>query len=544
VVLSATDPSLVGKVLDDRYELLEIIGDGGVGVVYRAQRVKLERMLAVKLLHESLVADDGFVRRFQREAVAMSRLHHPHCVAVSDFGVYQERPYLVLEYVPGQNIRKLLEGGAFDPPRAVHVALQLLETLEYFHGHHVIHRDLKSENVMLTESSGSADFIKVLDFGMAKILTGPGADSQLSKIGIVPGTPSAMAPEQIRQLPPDPRIDIYATGILLHEMLAGERPFSSPDPAAVVRMQVSQPPKPLRELLGENALSAELEQVVLRALEKDRVDRYGTAAEMADALRLTPEGRAISAPSPVRAQASPAPERPARRARWLRTAGIAALAVVGAVAAGQLLPGMSPARLRAMIAGAPARPAAPVVSAAAPAPKKVATPVPPPAPVVETWIAHRDLAATYTARGQHDDAFREVEAAIGENRAAAAGDPALLAAAVNALAPSRLAFVIDAFGEGPGLIDALAEATARGERAEQRHAAHEGLRMLGQESRADLIAMAMLDVEQASECSEMRAAFKHLGTKRDPRVVAFKADLRKRGRSDAHVRCLRRALRR
>ncbi len=242
MVLSGSDSSLVGKLLDDRYEMLEIIGDGGVGVVYRARRVKLERMLAVKVLHESLVQDDGFVRRFQREAVAMSRLHHPHCVAVSDFGVHESRPYLVLEYVPGQNIRKLLEQGPFEPARAVHIALQLLETLTYFHGHHVIHRDLKSENVMLTESSETSDFVKVLDFGMAKILTGPGADSQLSKIGIVPGTPSVMAPEQIRQLPPDPRIDIYASGILLYEMIVGRRPFTGTDMATVVKMQISEPP--------------------------------------------------------------------------------------------------------------------------------------------------------------------------------------------------------------------------------------------------------------------------------------------------------------
>ena len=160
--------------------------------------------------------------RFQREAVAMSRLHHPHCVAVTDFGVYESRPYLVLEYVPGADRQEAARERAIRPAtRAVHIALQLLETLEYFHGHHVIHRDLKSENVMLVESSGTKDFVKVLDFGMAKILTGPGADSQLSKIGVVPGTPSVMAPEQIYQLPPDPRIDIYATGILLYEMIVG-----------------------------------------------------------------------------------------------------------------------------------------------------------------------------------------------------------------------------------------------------------------------------------------------------------------------------------
>jgi serine/threonine protein kinase len=257
VVLPALDSSLVGKLLDKRYEILEVIGDGGVGVVYRARRVKLDRTVAVKVLKPLFADDPAFVRRFQRESVAMSRLYHPHCVAVTDFGVYESQPYLVLEYIPGDTIRKLLEHGPFVPTRAVHIALQLLETLEYFHDHHVIHRDLKSENVMLVEAHGSSDFVKVLDFGMAKILTGPGADSQLSKIGIVPGTPSAMAPEQIYQLPPDPRIDIYATGILLYEMIVGSRPFRG-DMATVVKMQISTPPKPPRQILGESALSAEL----------------------------------------------------------------------------------------------------------------------------------------------------------------------------------------------------------------------------------------------------------------------------------------------
>jgi hypothetical protein len=528
VVLSGSDSSLVGKLLDDRYEMLEIIGDGGVGVVYRARRVKLERMLAVKVLHESLVQDDGFVRRFQREAVAMSRLHHPHCVAVSDFGVHESRPYLVLEYVPGQNIRKLLEQGPFEPARAVHIALQLLETLTYFHGHHVIHRDLKSENVMLTESSETRDFVKVLDFGMAKILTGPGADSQLSKIGIVPGTPSVMAPEQIRQLPPDPRIDIYASGILLYEMIVGRRPFTGTDMATVVKMQISEPPKPPREILGESALSAELEAVVIKALEKDRFDRYGTAAEMAAALRLTPEGRSLSG-----APASDVQRSPTRRTRWLVSAAASGVLVLGAVAAAQLWP-------REPL---PARRIAPVVTVAAmPGPRPTATP--PPTPVVEPWLAHRDLAATYSRRGQHDDAYREVESAIGQSPTAAGADPALAEAAVGALTAERIPLVVDAFRTNSRLVDALAETTANGSTPELRHAAHQALRMLGQEARADLIAMTIFDLEHATRCSTMRGAYNQLRSSKDPRVHELKAELRRRGRNDRHVRCLRRMLRR
>jgi serine/threonine protein kinase len=523
--------SLVGQLLDGRYELLEVIGDGGVGMVYRARRVQLDRILAVKVLHDSLIQDDGFVRRFQHEAVALSRLYHPHCVAVSDFGVHESRPYLVLEYVPGENIRKLLAQGPFEARRAVHIAVQLLETLAYFHEHHVIHRDLKSENVMLTESSGTKDFVKVLDFGMAKILTGPGADAQLSQIGIVPGTPSVMAPEQIRQLPPDPGIDIYATGILLYEMIVGRRPFTGTDMAAVVKMQLSAIPTPPRQILGDSALSAELEAIVIKALEKDRFDRFASATEMADALRQTPEGRALSSDPPLPLP-SPVPE-PVRRRRWSVLALVGAGLVLSAVAAAQLWPEPAP------------KGDVPLVTIAAPT-RSPPTPaaLPPPTPVVETWLAHRDLAATYSQRGQHDDAFREIKAAIAENAAAAGADPALVDAAVDALTGERVAVVIDAFRGSPHLVDALAEATAKGPTSALRHAAHEGLRLMDQEARADLVAMGILDVEEASKCGEMRAAYKRLRAQEDRRVQEFKADLRKRGRTDPHVRCLLRALRR
>ena len=481
----APEASLVGKLLDERYELLEIIGRGGVGVVYRARRVNLERMVAVKVLHAALVEEAGFVGRFEREAAAMSRLYHPHCVAVIDSGVYESRPYLVLEYLPGHTITKLLEHGPFEPQRAAHVALQLLETLEYFHGHHVIHRDLKSENVMLVESSGTTDFVKVLDFGMAKILTGPGADSQLSKIGFVPGTPSVMAPEQIYQLPPDPRIDIYATGILMYEMVVGQRPFRGTDAATVVKMQIGSPPKPPREVLGASALSEEFELVIIKALEKDRIDRFGTAGEMAAALRRTPEASALvpglaAPPVPVAARRP----RPRRSRRMLfAIAGIAlALALAAGLAVQLRATRSAPHAQTAASARATAPPA--IIPAPAPAP----APVPVPAPSV---------APTPPPTPDPDPQQR---------------------------------------------IAALVEATAHGTTPELRHAALDELHALGEEARADLVAMRMLDVEQAETCSAMRDAFKELRASDDPRVWKLKSDLRARGRRDRHVRCLKRLL--
>jgi serine/threonine protein kinase len=298
------DSSLVGKVLDDRYEVLERIGAGGVGEVYRARMLKLDRLVAVKALHEDLVDNAQFVARFQREAKAISRMHHPQCVSVLDFGVVQSRPYLVLEYLPGRTVNKLLREGPLPADRAVGIAFQVLDALSYFHRQNVVHRDLKSENLMLVEAGGGRDFVKVLDFGMAKILDSEAGESQLSMRGVVAGTVTAMAPEQIQQLQPDRRIDIYATGILLYEMIVGQRPFRAKEQKDVARMQLHSRPRPPRDILGEAALSPELEQVILKALEKERADRFAGAEQMAEALQRTPEGRqgpprpATSVPEP------------------------------------------------------------------------------------------------------------------------------------------------------------------------------------------------------------------------------------------------------
>lgn len=527
-------------MLDDRYELLEVIGDGGVGMVYRARRVNLERMVAVKVLHESLVEEAGFVGRFQREAVAMSRLYHPHCVAVIDSGVYESRPYLVLEYLPGQTIRQLLENGRLDPLRAVQIALQLLETLEYFHGHHVIHRDLKSENVMLVESSGSTDFVKVLDFGMAKILTGPGADSQLSKIGIVPGTPSAMAPEQIYQLPPDPRIDIYATGILLYEMVVGSRPFSGPDMATVVKMQISTPPKPPRQVIGQ-VISAELEQIIMKALEKDRVDRFGTAGEMAAALRLTPEGRIAMGSTETPQRRSTAPLRRASVALL----GVGAVFALG-VAAISFWPKSHVPRSELTSTSASQTPPAPVQEPVAARTIPPAEPTPaeqqPAAAAPAAWQAHRDKAVEFVQQAQFEAALREAEAAIELDPASAGIDADLTTAAVSAIDRAHVAWVLKAFRSSPQLGPALVQTVAAGATSEQRHAAYDGLRRRGEQARADSIAMQILDVEQAASCPAMKTAFKPLRASSDPRVQTFKSDVRGRGRRDKHLKCLKRLL--
>jgi serine/threonine-protein kinase len=588
------ESSLSGRILDDRYELLEPIGAGGVGEVYRARLLKLDRLVAVKVLHENLVTNADFVERFQREARAISRMHHPHCVAVLDFGLLESRPYLVLEYLPGDTVTRLLQGGPFAPPRAINIALQLLDALSYFHDQNVIHRDLKSENVMLVASGGIRDFVKVLDFGMAKILDSEGGDSsQLSQAGLVAGTVSAMAPEQLQQLRPDHRIDLYATGILLYEMIVGRRPFRASDPAVVARMQLESAPIRPRVILGDAGLSSELESVIMRALEKNRSNRFDSAEKMAQAIQRTPEGQATpvasmrlppSDPTPTVADAepptasteepppplsvsapdaeeapAPAPSPPPQTRRRRAMVGVAvaagSLALIVAWAGRSALPGLRPR---------PASPAGPAASAAhvpapAPAPAPAVAAAPEPAPSSEgapppaasaspggtvPWIAHRDLAVVHAGRGDENEAFREVKAALDEDAAAAAGDPALLDAAVTVLAPHRVPFVLEAFRSNPRLADTLVEAIATGKTRLQRHAALKALGRLHKSDSADLIAMRILDVEQATTCGEMRTAFKKLGTSRDPRAKELVEDLRGRDSSDRQARCLRALLER
>ena len=570
--MSVPPKSLVGTLIDGRYEVLERIASGGVGVVYRARRLKLERMVAIKVLHESLVREPGFVGRFQREAAAMSRLYHPHCVAVTDLGVLEGRPYLVLEYVPGKTLAQLLTEGRFEPARAINVTLQLLETLEYFHQHHIVHRDLKAENVMVVTSSNTKEFVKVLDFGMAKILDGRSGDSQLSKIGLVPGTPSAMAPEQIQQLPPDLRIDIYATGILLYEMVVGHRPFRGTDLAKVVAMQLQTPPTPPREVLGPGVLSNELEAAILKALEKDRFDRFGSAGEMAEALKRTPEGATLAAPaqssaSPVtastppmgaelprppelgpftkRADATPAVRRARRVARVRRqrlsiAAGLGAVIVVvlaivlwssgGGRPFGEVVP---PSKFTEMAES----PASPVASSA-------------PAPVAEPWLAHRDLAVTYAGRGQPSEAFKEVASALRDDPVKAAADPALVDAAVARLimpdGAALTTMIVTAFRSNPRLVTALVEASDTAPPQGRRNA-YGALTALGATDKVDVVAMKMLDVEQSTSCTAIKAAFKDLVKEagpKDPRLKEFTSKLRAKGRKDPRVKCLRRYLRR
>ena len=301
--LSPPDPR-VGQVLQGRYRILERVAAGAMGVVYRGERVELSRAVAVKFLHPWIAAQQAFRTRFETEARAMSRLNHPNCVSVIDFGV-EGSPYLVMDFITGGTLRKVLEWGRLSPVRVVAIARQVLAGVAHAHAQGIIHRDLKPDNMILTDTDGLPDHVKILDFGLAKLRDGPAMTS-----GLAIGTPSYMSPEQTGAPGEiDGRTDIYAIGVVMHEMLAGAKPFASEKVAEILLMHRDQAPTPLRQLVPAAGISPALEAVVLRALAKKPAERYQTAAEFSAALEEVPEAAmrvsAVSrTPGPAAARAA------------------------------------------------------------------------------------------------------------------------------------------------------------------------------------------------------------------------------------------------
>jgi len=289
---------LIGAILDGRYRVLEAVAEGAMGVVYRAERVKLGRIVAVKVLHDVLPNELSARKRFEIEAMAMAKLEHPHCASVLDVGIHDDRPYVVMDFVSGQNLKDVVATGPQPIPRATEIVRQVLSGLAHAHEHGIIHRDIKPANLVLSQKTGLGDHVKILDFGLARLHD----TGQNLTTGIVVGTPAYMAPEQIRGLPLDHRADLYACGVLLFELLTGHKPFHSAkdDPIEVCKMHLSEPiPRLDAKLPGVDF--GELEAVVGRALAKQREERYGSAQEYAAALDATvprrPSYQAIRPPS-------------------------------------------------------------------------------------------------------------------------------------------------------------------------------------------------------------------------------------------------------
>ncbi len=329
-----SDPR-IGSVLEGRYRVLASISGGAMGEVYRGEHVQLKRAVAIKFLRSAFGHSPEFAKRFEREALMMSRLDHPHVIKVIDYGV-ADGPFIVMDFVTGRPLKDVLDSGAMQPARAIAITRQVLAGLAHAHEQGIIHRDIKPANVMLTNPTGTGDHARILDFGLAKL-----EDVDQTMSGGVVGTPSYLAPEQVGGKRIDGRADIYSTGVLLFELLTGEKPFFHEEVWQLLRMHGEQPPPTLREKNSSGTYSPALEAVVARALRKSPNDRFQTPGEFSDALADTPEGggvarapdlgRAateIASPQIVRRGASPPPV--ARRSRrWMLAAGVVAAGGIG-----------------------------------------------------------------------------------------------------------------------------------------------------------------------------------------------------------------------
>jgi eukaryotic-like serine/threonine-protein kinase len=297
-----SDPR-IGTVLQERYRILQRLSAGGMGVVYRGERLELGRAVAIKFLHSWMASDASFQRRFQIEAQAMSRLSHPCCVPVIDFGVQDGAPFMVMDFVTGQTLRTLVsEGGPLPAKRVLGLVRQVLAGLAHAHAQNIVHRDIKPDNIILTEAVGLGEQVRILDFGLAKLrdtVTG-------LTTGLAVGTPSYMAPEQIRAGEIDARTDLYSVGVLLFELLTGARPFVGEGSTEVMRKHQEAVPPTLGSLRSGAGFSPQLEAVVRKAMAKLPGDRFQSAAEFAAALDALPE---VSAPfeSPTVQVYAPAP---------------------------------------------------------------------------------------------------------------------------------------------------------------------------------------------------------------------------------------------
>jgi eukaryotic-like serine/threonine-protein kinase len=297
-----------GTIIAERYRVDAMLGEGGMGKVYAAEHIHMRKQVAIKVLHAEMSTTPEVVARFEREAVAAGKITHPNVAAATDFGRLEDRSFfLVLEYVAGVDLRAALRDGPLAPERAIKIVRQIAAAVGAAHAAGVVHRDLKPENIMLVDRDGESDFVKVLDFGIAKIDSiglaeapsggAPAAAPPLTKMGAVFGTPDYMSPEQALGQPIDARSDLYSIGIMFFELLTGERPFKG-GAVTLMRKHVLEEPPSLSpaalKSVGE-AVGPRFDAVIQKLLKKSAAERYASASELLQALsELTDEAPALS----------------------------------------------------------------------------------------------------------------------------------------------------------------------------------------------------------------------------------------------------------
>ncbi len=391
---------LVGQVVAERYFVEQLLGEGGMGTVYRARHISLEKKVALKVLHTEFARKQDLVDRFLLEAKAASRIRNEHVIDITDFGVTPEGVvFFAMEHLEGKDLHSELraittKGELLPWSRAQNIFLQICQALTAAHEKGIVHRDLKPENIFLVEGAGKDDFIKLLDFGIAKVQAVGGGEGErkLTKTGVIFGTPEYMAPEQARGEQADHRVDVYAMGCLLFQFLTGTVPFKAESFMAVLTQHMVEPiPEISESLLLRTGAPLGVLDVVTKALCKDRDQRFGSIRDFADAVESAGAERASPGQQnwtgSVRRVSglehpNPPSAKPSRRGRWPILA-VALLLLVGGLAIMLSMQGGEKSQSN------PAVPSVPVPNHSATAPT-----LPEPAVIVDAGPVVQDSAPT------------------------------------------------------------------------------------------------------------------------------------------------------
>ncbi len=286
---------MIGQTFS-HYRVLEKLGTGGMGVVYKAQDLRLERYVALKFLPDNLTNDAQALERFRREALAASALNHANICTVHDIGEQDGRPFLAMEFIDGETMRRHVNNKPLPVEEILNLGIQIADALDAAHAEGIIHRDIKPANIFVTKR-GQA---KVLDFGLAKLISKrdgdtevsdsshPGLENPISIVGVISGTPSYMSPEQIRGDDLDVRADVFSMGLLLYEMATGQKAFPGSTGGVIIEAILSKSPTPVRSLNPD--IQVELEAIINKAIDKDKELRYQSAAELRSDLQVLKRG--------------------------------------------------------------------------------------------------------------------------------------------------------------------------------------------------------------------------------------------------------------
>lgn len=308
-----------GTVLAGRYRILELIGEGGMGDVYRATHLKIDKDVAIKVLAPEQMRRPRTVSRFLQEAKAASKIRHENVVDITDYGESDGSAFYVMEYLAGADLSQVLKKvGRMPWSRIKPICIQLLEALSAAHAAEIIHRDIKPHNCFLTERGGNPDFVKVIDFGIAK-LYGEGSGEQLTQTGAIIGTSEYMSPEQGMGHELDGRSDLYSVGVIMYRMLTGDVPYRGSNPMAILYQHIHADRIPPSKACPEAEVSPEVDALVLKALSKDREDRFESAEALIEAIE------AIDETSTAAIVPAPQPRRPP----WLAIGAIALVLGLG-----------------------------------------------------------------------------------------------------------------------------------------------------------------------------------------------------------------------